>query len=178
MQRWRTLRLVRSELVPAVARCAALGADRAGEHIEEEEAASDLPATLVAGTGSTPVVAGELGGVLSDDRCDLADLVGGHAGDVSALRGVLAVVILQCCFDRVEGPWHVGVQLSKEGLPVDPATDEVAFPVPLSSSKCAIDRQRNASVPGQVGSQWSAFDPVLLRRGSTQITVAPLLGPR
>ena len=36
-------------------------------------------------------------------------------------------------------------------------------------------RSRNGSVPGQAGNQWSAFDPVLDSRGSTQITVAPLL---
>ena len=51
------------------------GADRASEHIKEEKAAGDLPATLVAGTGSAPVVAGELSRVLADDHCDLADLV-------------------------------------------------------------------------------------------------------
>jgi len=36
-------------------------------------------------------------------------------------------------------------------------------------------RSRKGSVPGHEGSQWSAFEPVLDRRGSTQITVAPLL---
>ena len=40
---WRcTLGLVRSELVPAVAGCAALGADRAGEHVEEERGSGRL----------------------------------------------------------------------------------------------------------------------------------------
>ena len=33
---------------------------------------------------------------------------------------------------------------------------------------------RNGSVPGQVGSQWSALAPVLDRRGSQTMTVAPL----
>ena len=64
---------VRHELVPAVAGRAALGGDRAGEHVEEEQAARHLPAAEVAGAGGAPVVAGELRRVGADDLGDLAD---------------------------------------------------------------------------------------------------------
>ena len=36
---------------------------------------------------------------------------------------------------------------------------------------------RKASVPGQAENQWSALEAVLDRRGSTQMTVAPLAWP-
>ena len=141
LERRCSLGLVRSEFVPAVTGCAALGADRAGEHIEEEKTARDLPAALVACAGSAPVVAGELGRVFADDLSDLADLRSRDASDVlGALGGVLAVVILESSLDRLEGLRHVGVQLGEERLPVDPAAHEVTLPL-AAFEKQVGDRQ-------------------------------------
>ena len=126
---WRTEWRCRLELVPAVARSAALGCDRTGHHRNEEQTASDLPAAHVSGPCCTPVVRRELGRMSADDRRDLANLLSRNASDVlGSLRRVLGVVLLERGSDRSELVWHVGELFGEEGFPVHPALDELFVP--------------------------------------------------
>ena len=94
----------RDELVPAVGAGAAHGADRAGEHVEEEQAPRRLPPSEVAGAGGAPVVRGEAAEVGADDGGDLADGAGVDPADVGGvLGGVFGVVVEQGGTDLVEG---------------------------------------------------------------------------
>ncbi len=117
------------ELVPAVGVGAALGADAAGEHVDEPEAARHLPASLVAGRRRPPGVAGEAAQPGTDDPCNLADAVLVDAAHPCRLgRRVVGVVVEERGPDVVEDRVEVGAGLGEVGLPVDPALDELPVP--------------------------------------------------
>ena len=138
----RTDRVVRLELVHAVAGGTALGGDRTGEHVQEEETAGDLPTAHVAGAGGPPVVAGELRWIGADHRCDLADGVGVDAGLLlGGLGGVLGVLLEQRGAELRELDRLTGGPLLQVGLPVDPSLDELGVPF-LGFDQQASDREQ------------------------------------
>ena len=138
----RTDRVVRLELVHAVAGGTALGGDRTGEHVQEEETAGDLPTAHVAGAGGPPVVAGELRRVGADHCSDLADGVGVDAGLLlGGFGGVLGVLLEQRGPELRELDRFSGDPLLQVGLPVDPSLDELGVPV-LGLDQQASDREQ------------------------------------
>ena len=133
----------RGELVPAVSAGAAGGADRAGQHVDEEQTPGHLPPTEVAGSGRAPVVRGELRRMTSDDLGDLAEGVTGDPADVlGPFGGVLGVLVEQRLLEALELAGQVGASLLEVGLPVDPATHEVALPGAVGDEETR-DRQHH-----------------------------------
>src|SRR5712692_6866018 len=63
----------RYELVPRVRKRPSLGADRAGECVEQKESARDLPSAEVSGGGAAPGVRAEALARGGDDLRDLLD---------------------------------------------------------------------------------------------------------
>ncbi len=103
-----------------------LGADAAGEHVEEEQGPRDLPPAEVAGGRRPPDVRrqGRTGG--GDDPGELGDLRLGNLRFLCGVgEGVPGVVLGQCADERVEVVGgQFGVAVLHVGGPVHPATQE------------------------------------------------------
>jgi hypothetical protein len=109
---------LRHELVPAVRRGAALGADRSGEHDQELERAGDLPAAEIAGGGAPPDMAGERALRGADDLGRLEQLeTRDGALLLRALEGVCLQVRLQGLEESLE-PRDPGPQVAQRLVPV------------------------------------------------------------
>src|SRR5690348_15187639 len=100
---WRHVRR-RYELVPGIRRAAAACADGARQHVQQPQAAGDLPAAEVAGRRVTPDVAGELVASAANLLGHLQDALSRNAGfDLGKLGCVLGVALLQQRQEGIEG---------------------------------------------------------------------------
>ncbi len=140
----RHVRPVRDELVPAVRAGAPERADAAGEHVEEEQGAGDLPATEVAGGRRAPHMCGQPATRGRDDLRQLLDLLGRDlrlgGGEV---EGVGGVVLGQPVQEHREVVGRVvRVQGGHVGRPVHPAADVRLVDLPRAQ-QVGRDRQQD-----------------------------------
>ena len=118
------------ELVHAVAGSATLSGHGAGEHVQEEQTAGNLPATHVACPRGPPVVGGKLGGVLTNHFGNFSNGCGVNAGLLlGGLGGVLGVLVQHGLANRRPLNRKVRTGALQVGLPVGPALDEGLVPV-------------------------------------------------
>ena len=144
---------------------AALGADRPGEHVEEEECACHLPAAEVAdGCGAPRVRRDAITGVLEDPRA-LFDALDGHLRFLGgALERERRIDGFETPLEVLEGALFTGQRLGerrhargprrfgKELLPVDPPLHEVAV-VGAVADEIAAERQQHRSLGSGPGRQ-------------------------
>ena len=116
------------ELVGDVGMRAAFGADRAGERVEQEERAGDLPSAEVAGGGAAPRVGRQARASAPDHLGELGD------------RRRLDTRLLRCGFERVAfvEPGELGREILKRRLDIRMLGAQILEPVPPAPHELAV----------------------------------------
>ena len=144
LDRRRSQRRRRFHLVPACTSRASHGADRPGEHVEQEQAAGGLPAAQVACAGRTPVMRCERAERPADGARNLAQFVGIHPAQLCCpLWRVLRICVTQGHLDRFERRRQIGPGLGQVGLPIRPAVNEGAVPRARLEQEVGQAQQQN-----------------------------------
>ncbi len=151
---------LRDELVPRVRVHPAGRRYRTRQRVQEEEAASHLPAALVPGGGAAPVVGGESGSRSRHQFGDLGDRIGIQARlGRRELERVLGVDLPERSLESLERGRLGRPLLHHELLPVEPAAHVLAI-VELVADQVIGDRQQDSGLGARVTRQ-----PVVRVRG-------------
>ena len=105
-RRWRPHERFGNEFVPTGHGCATEGADAACEHVQEEQAARDLPSAEIAHTGAAPDMRSQFALAVSNIFRGLYDAFDGYVRFLGgAFEGVFTIQCFQNCIKSFKGNW-------------------------------------------------------------------------